>query len=205
MNLKLRRMILKSSMVKILQKIVNNVQAVYCGQGVEIYDQHIEIIVRQMGSKVRVKESPVYSRFFWNEIIPSTLLKDTTNGEFEPTLSGITKISLQTDSFLSAASFQSSVKILTQASLKKSTDFLLGLKENVIVNDLIPSGTGLFLKYKKRVSPYNYSNVLEVESIDDSSNLEAADDSNFNEPLPIKIIDFPNHEDNKIVENYKEK
>ena len=147
MNFKLRRIILNSSLVKILQKIVNNVQAIYCGQGVEIYDQHIEVIVRQMGSKVRVKESPVYSKFFWNEIIPFNLLKDTTVGEFEPTIFGITKISLQTDSFISAASFQSSVKVLTQESLKRNNDFLLGLKENIIVNELIPSGTGLFSNY----------------------------------------------------------
>ena len=141
--LKLRTIALKSSLVKILQKIVNNVQAVYRGQGVEIYDQHIEVLVSQMGSKIRVKED-FDSKFFWNEIVPLNLIKDNTSIEFEPVICGITKISLQTDSFISAASFQSSSKILSQESLKKSKDFIFGLKESIIVSELIPSGTGIF-------------------------------------------------------------
>nr|YP_009667519.1 rna polymerase beta'-subunit [Trentepohlia odorata]QCW57822.1 rna polymerase beta'-subunit [Trentepohlia odorata] len=83
--------------------------------------------------------------------------------QFEPTINGITKISLQTDSFLSAASFQSSVKVLTQVSLKTSTDFLLGLKENVIVNELIPSGTGLFVDSKKKINASNFSHLFDSE------------------------------------------
>ena len=142
-SLKLRTIALKSSLIKILQKIVNNVQAVYRGQGVEIYDQHIEVLVSQMGSKIRVKED-FDSKFFWNEIVPLNLIKDNTNIEFEPIICGITKISLQTDSFISAASFQSSSKILSQESLKKSKDFIFGLKESIIVSELIPSGTGVF-------------------------------------------------------------
>ena len=127
-----------------MQKIVNNVQSVYRGQGVEIYDQHIEVLISQMGSKIRIKEN-FHSKFFWNEIVPLNLIKDTPEIQYEPIISGITRISLQTDSFISAASFQSSSKILSQESLKKSKDFLFGLKESIIVNELIPSGTGIFI------------------------------------------------------------
>nr|YP_010260947.1 RNA polymerase beta'' subunit [Trentepohlia sp. BN17]UIB38701.1 RNA polymerase beta'' subunit [Trentepohlia sp. BN17] len=140
----LHKIILKSSLVKILQKIVNNVQSVYRGQGVEIYDQHIETLISQMGSKIRIKEN-FQSKFFWNEIVPLSLIKDNTEIQYEPILSGITRISLQTNSFISSASFQSSSKILSQESLKKSKDFLFGLKENIIINELIPSGTGIFI------------------------------------------------------------
>lgn len=140
----LHKIILKYSLVKILQKIVNNVQSVYRGQGVEIYDQHIEVLISQMGSKIRIKED-FDSKFFWNEIVPLNLIKDSVGIQYEPILSGITRISLQTDSFISAASFQSSSKILSQESLKKSKDFLFGLKESIIVNELIPSGTGIFI------------------------------------------------------------
>nr|YP_010261154.1 RNA polymerase beta'-subunit [Cephaleuros karstenii]UIB39095.1 RNA polymerase beta'-subunit [Cephaleuros karstenii] len=127
-----------------LQKIVNNVQSVYRGQGVEIYDQHIEVLISQMGSKIRIKEK-FYSKFFWNEVVPLTLIKDNTEIDYEPILSGITKISLQSDSFISAASFQNTSKILSRESLKKSKDFLFGLKESIIVNELIPSGTGILI------------------------------------------------------------
>ena len=140
----MHKIILKYSLVKILQKIVNNVQSVYRGQGVEIYDQHIEVLISQMGSKIRIKED-FDSKFFWNEIVPLNLIKDNTEIQYEPIISGITRISLQTDSFISAASFQSSSKILSQESLKKSKDFLFGLKESIIVNELIPSGTGSFI------------------------------------------------------------
>ena len=140
---KLRTVALKYSLIKILQKIVNNVQAVYRGQGVEIYDQHIEVLVSQMGSKIRVKED-FDSKFFWNEIVPLNLIKDS-NIEFEPIICGITKISLQTDSFISSSSFQNASKILSQESLKKSKDFIFGLKESIIVSELIPSGTGVFI------------------------------------------------------------
>ena len=141
---KLHKIILKYSLVKVLQKIVNNVQSVYRSQGVEIYDQHIEVLISQMGSKIRIKED-FDSKFFWNEIVPLSLIKDNTEIKYEPVISGITRISLQTDSFISAASFQSSSKILSQESLKKSKDFLFGLKESIIVNELIPSGTGIFI------------------------------------------------------------
>ena len=139
-----RKIILKYSLVKVLQKIANNVQSVYRGQGVEIYDQHIEVLISQMGSKIRIKED-FDSKFFWNEIVPLNLIKDNTEIQYEPIISGITRISLQTDSFISAASFQSTTKILSQESLKKSKDFLFGLKESIIINELIPSGTGIFI------------------------------------------------------------
>nr|YP_010261031.1 RNA polymerase beta'' subunit [Cephaleuros parasiticus]UIB38972.1 RNA polymerase beta'' subunit [Cephaleuros parasiticus] len=144
---KKKKIILKYSLVKILQKIVNNVQSVYRAQGVEIYDQHVEVLVSRVGSKIWVKEK-FHSTFFWNEVVPLNLIRtpsgrNNTEIEYEPVLTGITKVSLQSDSFLSAASFQNTSKILSRASLKKSKDFLFGLKENIIVNKLIPSGTGI--------------------------------------------------------------
>nr|YP_010260905.1 RNA polymerase beta'' subunit [Cephaleuros virescens]UIB38659.1 RNA polymerase beta'' subunit [Cephaleuros virescens] len=145
------KIILKYSLVKILQKIVNNVQSVYRAQGVEIYDQHVEVLVSRVGSKIRVKEK-FHSTFFWNEVVPLNLIRtpsgrNNTEIEYEPVLTGITKVSLQSDSFLSAASFQNTSKILSRASLKKSKDFLFGLKENIIVNKLIPSGTGILFSF----------------------------------------------------------
>lgn len=133
------------------QYILQEVQRVYRSQGVEINDKHIETIVRQMMRKVRVQHAGD------TELLPGSLvdklkLLDVNkavmeqNGEpaeAEPELLGITKASLATDSFLSAASFQETTRVLTDASLKGKVDPLLGLKENVCIGQLIPAGTGL--------------------------------------------------------------
>jgi DNA-directed RNA polymerase subunit beta' len=144
--------ILKIKGVKGVQNyIVKEVQRVYRLQGVDINDKHIEIIVRQMLSKVKIEEAGD------TELLPGSLVNvmefENTNKKVveeggEPavgrmTLLGITKASLATDSFLSAASFQETTRVLTEAAIKGKEDFLLGLKENVIIGKLIPAGTGM--------------------------------------------------------------
>ncbi|OGO92418.1 MAG: DNA-directed RNA polymerase subunit beta' [Coxiella sp. RIFCSPHIGHO2_12_FULL_44_14] len=137
--------------------IVNEVQEVYRLQGVKINDKHIEVIVRQMLRKV-VITSPGDSHFLQGEQVEYCRLQEeneraTKAGEvvasFEPILLGITKASLATESFISAASFQETTRVLTGASVSGKRDDLRGLKENVIVGRLIPAGTG-FSYHKKR-------------------------------------------------------
>ena len=131
--------------------ITREVQRVYRLQGVDIDDKHIEIIIKQMLGKVKIQESGD-SDFLQGSLVN---LRDfeIENERFlsegkEPatgkrTLLGITKASLATDSFLSAASFQETTRVLTDASIKGKEDYLLGLKENVIIGKLIPAGTGI--------------------------------------------------------------
>ena len=130
--------------------LVQEIQAVYKLQGVTIADKHIEGIVRQMLRKVRVKD-PGDSNFLENEEVSKVRLRienvrvlgnDGQPATYEPLLLGITKASLGTDSFFAAASFQETTKVLTQVAVAGRTDTLEGLKENVIVGRLIPSGTG---------------------------------------------------------------
>ena len=136
---------------KLTEYFVSEVQEVYRLQGVVINDKHIETIVRQMLKRVEIK-SPGDSGLLAGEVIDlldineinSTLLKDKKKpATFERILLGITKASLQTNSFISAASFQETTRVLTDASIKGKTDTLEGLKENVIVGRLVPAGTGL--------------------------------------------------------------
>ncbi len=156
--------------------LIEEVQRVYRMQGVDINDKHIEVIVRQMMRKVRVEEAGD------TDLLPSSLVDKT---EFEtaneqiaarraagevnlqeatctPVLLGITKASLATDSFLSAASFQETTRVLTEAAIKGKVDPLLGLKENVIIGKLVPAGTGMKC----------YTDV-EVKSVDEDLTNEA--------------------------------
>src|SRR5690625_3735478 len=136
--------------------LLREVQRVYRMQGVEIGDKHIEVMVRQMLRKVKILESGD------TDVLPGSLIElhqfKEVNNEIlrqgkepavgEPVLLGITKASLETDSFLSAASFQETTRVLTDAAIKGKTDELLGLKENVIIGKLIPAGTGM-QRYRK--------------------------------------------------------
>jgi DNA-directed RNA polymerase subunit beta' len=135
--------------------LVDEVQEVYRLQGVKINDKHIEVIVRQMLRRVRVKEAGD-SDFLVGEQIERNVFDEENRRVLkaggkpavgEPLLLGITKASLSTDSFISAASFQETTKVLTEASLSGKIDYLRGLKENVIMGRLIPAGTG-FSRYK---------------------------------------------------------
>ena len=141
--------------------IVKEVQSVYRSQGVDINDKHIEVIVRQMLKKVRVENSGD------TDLLPGELIDlatfDEANtkamenygrpGIAKHTLLGITKAALATDSFLSAASFQETARVLTEAAIKSKVDPLIGLKENVIIGKLIPAGTGVKM----------YRNIYPVE------------------------------------------
>lgn len=137
--------------------LIEEVQRVYRLQGVDINDKHIEVIVRQMMKKVRVEEAGD------TDLLPSSMVEklefEAVNQQIRdriaagesnlreatctPTLLGITKASLATDSFLSAASFQETTRVLTDAAIKGKVDPLMGLKENVIIGKLIPAGTGM--------------------------------------------------------------
>ncbi len=143
--------------------LVNEVQSVYQSQGIDISDKHIEVIVRQMTSKVRVDDGGDTT------MLPGELVElrqiETVNeamaitggapAQYTPVLLGITKASLNTDSFISAASFQETTRVLTEAAIEGKSDWLRGLKENVIIGRLIPAGTG-----------YNAYEDLSANSVD---------------------------------------
>jgi DNA-directed RNA polymerase subunit beta' len=139
-----------------LQKyLVDEVQDVYRLQGVSINDKHIEVIVRQMLRKVRI-EDPGDTQFLPGSQVSKSVFeaenervleKDGTPALGKPVLLGITKAALTTDSFISAASFQETTRVLTEAAINGREDNLLGLKENVIVGRLIPAGSG-FEEYR---------------------------------------------------------
>ena len=133
------------------QYLVTEVQKVYRDQGVPIHDKHIELIVRQMTRKITVQE-PGDSDFLPGERVDSKVYRDVnralvmegrTPAEGRPEIMGITKASLATDSWLSAASFQETTRVLTEAAIESRSDSLLGLKENIIIGKLIPAGTGM--------------------------------------------------------------
>ncbi len=133
------------------QYLVKEVQEVYKSQGVDINDKHIELIVRQMLKKVRVDQKgdtdylpgQFVDRYEFAIANDAVIAKGGESAQFEDIILGITKASLNTDSFLSAASFQETTKVLTDASLEGKIDRLNGLKENVIIGKLIPAATGL--------------------------------------------------------------
>jgi DNA-directed RNA polymerase subunit beta' len=137
---------------KELQKyLVDEVQEVYRLQGVSINDKHIEIIVRQMLRRVKIEEpgdtefliGNQVDKFLFAEENEKVMAKGGKPAIGKPILLGITKAALSTDSFISAASFQETTRVLTEAAISGKTDELLGLKENVIVGRLVPAGTGL--------------------------------------------------------------
>ena len=150
---------------------VNEIQEVYRLQGVPINDKHIEVIVRQMLRKVRVRDAGD-SRFLVGEHVEKfeyEVENDRVGKEggqiatSEPLLLGITKVSLSTDSWISAASFQETTKVLTDAAINSRTDYLRGLKENIIMGRLIPAGTGL--------AAYKRWKVVVDENVTESSSL----------------------------------
>lgn len=184
--------VLRVQGVRAVQKhLVDGVQGVYRSQGVPIHDKHIEVIVRQMLRKVTVVEhgdtdllpGELVDRSRYNEINRAALLdgKKTASGREE--VMGITKASLATESWLSAASFQETTRVLTQAAMEGKSDPLVGLKENVIIGQLIPAGTGL----------HKYRNVS-VEATEEAKaerypNRIFTDDSVFSEG-DLSFVDF---------------
>ncbi|MEG1805628.1 MAG: DNA-directed RNA polymerase subunit beta', partial [Clostridia bacterium] len=159
--------ILKTQGVKGVQDyITKEVQSVYRSQGVEINDKHIEVIVRQMLRKVKVEDVGD------TDILPGDLMdvlkyedaneRALQNGgrpaTAKRTLLGITKASLATDSFLAAAAFQETARVLTEAAIRNKVDPLIGLKENVIIGKLIPAGTGL-VKHRSNIQNEDYMGI----------------------------------------------
>jgi len=158
---------------EVQEYLVNEIQEVYRLQGVRIDDKHIETIVRQMLQKVRI-EDPGNSAFLEGEHVDRLVVlgeneKMLTEGQqpatFQPLLLGITKASLSTDSFISAASFQETTRVLTEAAIQGKVDFLRGLKENVIIGHLIPAGTGMpqYRKLRLEAERQNLLNTLEED------------------------------------------
>ena len=160
--------------------LIAEVQKTYRLQGVDINDKHIEVIVRQMMKKIRIVD-PGSTELLSGSIMDrgdvyheNKLLQDRIDaGEegvslitYEPVLLGITKASLATESFLSAASFQETTKVLTEAAIKGKVDHLMGLKENVIIGKLIPAGTGMSCYNEVKVVPVK----AETESAADAGN-----------------------------------
>ncbi|HEY1121923.1 MAG TPA: DNA-directed RNA polymerase subunit beta', partial [Haloferula sp.] len=132
------------------EHLVNEVQSVYRVQGVEINDKHIEIIIRQMLRKVKITDPGDADQLLWGDQIDRSAFNRINDGivasggkpaEAEPVLLGITKASLETDSFISAASFQDTTRVLTEAATLGKVDYLTGFKENVIMGHLIPAGS----------------------------------------------------------------
>jgi len=127
--------------------LVDQIQKVYRSQGVQISDKHIEIIVRQMTSKVVTLEDGMINGFLPGELIEFTRIKRMNRAleeiiPYKPVLLGITKASLNTQSFISEASFQETTRVLAKAALRGRIDWLKGLKENVILGGIVPAGTG---------------------------------------------------------------
>ena len=157
------------------EHLVNEVQEVYRLQGVTINDKHIEIIVRQMLRKVRITE-PADTSFLWGEQIDRIAFEEENArvekvggkpAEAQPVLLGITKASLETESFLSAASFQDTTRVLTEAATLAKVDYLHGFKENVIMGHIIPAGTGYDYHRKVTLKPL-------VEILDEPTTPETA-------------------------------
>ena len=157
--------------------LLSEVQKVYRSQGVEIGDKHIEVMVRQMLRKVRVMDPGD------TDLLMGTLMdiSDFTDANAEtviaggvpatarPVLMGITKASLETNSFLSAASFQETTRVLTDAAIRGKKDHLLGLKENVIIGKIIPAGTGMARYRNLEPQAVNEVEIIEEVPVEEAS------------------------------------
>jgi DNA-directed RNA polymerase subunit beta' len=150
--------------------MINEVQDVYRLQGVKINDKHIEVIVRQMLQKWEISDSgdttllkgETVDKVEYDEANAKAIARGGRPAQGEPILLGITKASLQTRSFISAASFQETTRVLTEASVQGKRDKLVGLKENVIVGRLIPAGTGGATSKVRRIATERDNAVLET-------------------------------------------
>ena len=152
--------------------LVNEIQDVYRLQGVKINDKHIEVIARQMMQKVEITDSGDTTLIAGEhvdrddaETINKLITKEGKKpAKFIPILNGITKASLQTSSFISAASFQETTRVLTEAATAGKKDKLAGLKENVIVGRLIPAGTGRTMTKFKKLAMINEKRIKEKQA-----------------------------------------
>jgi DNA-directed RNA polymerase subunit beta' len=158
--------------------LVNEVQSVYQSQGIDISDKHIEVVVRQMTSKARVDDGgdttmlpgELVELYQVEQVNEAMSITGGAPAEYTPVLLGITKASLNTDSFISAASFQETTRVLTEAAIEGKSDWLRGLKENVIIGRLIPAGTG-FNAYEEVGSPDIDLTYEGINMFDDDTDL----------------------------------
>ena len=154
--------------------LVSEVQGVYKSQGVEIHDKHVEVIVRQMLRRVTVIESgdtdllpgELVDNIAFQTANRKALVEGKKPAAGRPEMMGITKASLATESWLSAASFQETTRVLTQAAMEAKTDPLLGLKENVIIGKLVPAGTGLARYNDIEVEPSAQATAERMQALD---------------------------------------
>ena len=156
---------------EVQEYLVNEIQEVYRLQGVRIDDKHIEVIVRQMLQKVRI-DDPGNTAFLEGEHVDRLVVQEENErmlaegqqaASYQPLLLGITKASLSTESFISAASFQETTRVLTEAAIQGKIDHLRGLKENVIIGHLIPAGTGMPMYRKLRLEAEKQSILPSLE------------------------------------------
>jgi DNA-directed RNA polymerase subunit beta' len=181
--------------------LINEIQDVYRLQGVKISDKHIEVIVRQMLQKVEVTEAgdttyligELIDRIEFETEVEKTVDKGGRPAIGIPVLQGITKASLQTHSFISAASFQETTRVLTEAAVSGKVDNLIGLKENVIVGRPIPAGTGNYMNLFKRIAMerdvklgvYDEPEVPELPEVDENE-VASIGDSDSETAVPAK-------------------
>ena len=209
------------------QYLVNEVQRVYRDQGVPIHDKHIELIVRQMTRRIAVQE-PGASDFLPGERVDGKVYTETNRelvqenkqpAEGRPEIMGITKASLATDSWLSAASFQETTRVLTEAAIESRSDNLIGLKENIIIGKLIPAGTGMMtyreiMPHAPDYQPMEFYSMADEEAdlaewlagrstggeVGEAGNGEVAADLTevADEALGAEVIDLPRGDENVV-------
>ncbi|NKB18888.1 MAG: DNA-directed RNA polymerase subunit beta'', partial [Pseudanabaena sp. CRU_2_10] len=184
------------SLQQVQEFLVNEVQSVYQSQGVDISDKHIEVVVKQMTSKVRIDDGGDTTRLPGElvdlhqveQINEAMEITGSVPAEYTPILMGITKASLNTDSFISAASFQETTRVLTEAAIEGKSDWLRGLKENVIIGRLIPAGTGFnaYDNVSSDVEPI-YESAIAFDEADENVVI----DDNIARSLPTYPIPIP--------------
>jgi DNA-directed RNA polymerase subunit beta' len=182
-------------MEQLQEYLVNEIQEVYRLQGVNINDKHIETIVRQMLRWVKIKDvgdtdfllEEQVDRFRYEDENRRVREEDKQPASAEPLLLGITKASLSTDSFISAASFQETTRVLTEAAISGRIDYLRGLKENVIMGRLIPAGTGMKYYRNVKVADDPTMNQKKEEEYDDFANMTGGLD--LPQPLDVPGVD----------------
>jgi DNA-directed RNA polymerase subunit beta' len=186
--------------------LIDEVQDVYRLQGVKINDKHIEVIVRQMLQKIEILDSgdstllkgEHIDKAEFDEENDKVIARGGTPATGEPVLLGITKASLQTRSFISAASFQETTRVLTEASVQGKRDRLVGLKENVIVGRLIPAGTGGATMRVRKIAHDRDQSVIEQRKAEaeQAAQLAAPSEEVLDDVIDIDV-------DSGLVETYE--
>lgn len=193
----------------VYQYLLKEVQRVYKNQGVDINDKHIEVIVGQMLSKMKINNpgdtellpGGQYGKFEVEEANLAAEAQGKEPAEAERLLLGITKASLATSSFLSAASFQETTRVLTDAAIKGKTDTLDGLKENVIIGKLIPAGTGM-RKYRSIQLDYGVNTALIEAYREMRLEMELEEESETNDEMEGVVPEMATTDNMESVEAY---